>query len=125
MKTMSFSSLATTAPNVPSYEIFMEEIFKIADQLLREGIQPTTALVKHRLQHPVSMATLISAMQRWKSQPHPATTETVIDNRPADIPETHDSSAISLEQQIVALKQEIQSLTARLERLERRDSQGG
>jgi TolA-binding protein len=98
----------------------MKEIFEIADQLLREGIQPTTALVKHRLQHPVSMATLISAMQRWKSQPHPvaATTE-------ATQPEATviAATATSLEQQISELKQEIQSLTARLERLEHRDSQ--
>lgn len=100
----------------------MKEIFEIADQLLREGIQPTTALVKHRLQHPVSMATLISAMQRWKSQPHPvaATTEA---SQPEATVIAATATATSLEQQISELKQEIQSLTARLERLEHRDSQ--
>lgn len=100
----------------------MKEIFEIADQLLREGIQPTTAQVKHRLQHPVSMATLISAMQRWKSQPHPVATTTEA-THPATTVVT--PAELSLEQQIIELKHEIQSLTARLERLERRDSQGG
>lgn len=101
----------------------MKEIFDIADQLLREGIQPTTALVKHRLQHPVSMATLISAMQRWKSQPHPGATRAETTQSATTVATT--PTELSLEQQIIDLKQEIQSLSARLERLERRDSQGG
>ncbi|WP_028024357.1 DUF5320 domain-containing protein [Enterovibrio calviensis] len=75
--------------------------------LLREGKDPSIALVKSRLSQPVPMPLIISALQRWKKSGKVPKIEVV-------------TSEKSAEEKIEALEGQVKALTARLEALEQR-----
>lgn len=101
----------------------MDEIFRIANQLAANGQTPTTALVKARLHQPVPMATLISAIQRWKQDPQayqslgmPGQAEnTSAENTAA---ENTEPSLERLQQQVEQLQQQVIMLAKRVSLLE-------
>ncbi|WP_024872482.1 hypothetical protein [Tolumonas lignilytica] len=101
----------------------MDEIFRIANQLAANGQTPTTALVKARLRQPVPMATLISAIQRWKQDPQayqslgmPGQTENASAENTAA--ENTEPSLERLQQQVEQLQQQVIMLAKRVSLLE-------
>lgn len=100
----------------------IDDILKLADQLFREGHQPTTALVKTRLPQPVPMAMLIQAMQKWKSQPHTeddeAETISAVESSCEPILSTGENPDSAVMNELAALRTEIEQLKARISLLE-------
>lgn len=101
----------------------MDDIFRIANQLAANGQTPTTALVKSRLRQPVPMATLISAIQRWKQDPEaykslglPVTNsdEQSVEKQPA----TPENQLETLQRQVEQLQQQVIMLSKRVSLLE-------
>lgn len=101
----------------------MDEIFRIANQLAANGQTPSTALVKARLSQPVPMATLITAIQRWKQNPEaykalgfPGQHE------PADATQPQEETAATqlemLQRQVDQLQQQVTMLARRVSLLE-------
>ncbi len=103
----------------------MDEIFRIANQLAANGQTPSTALVKARLHQPVPMATLITAIQRWKQNPEaykslgfPGQTEPTAAEA---VPLQEESAADRLEMlqhQVDELQQQVAMLAKRVSLLE-------
>jgi hypothetical protein len=101
----------------------MDEIFRIANQLSANGQTPTTALIKSRLRQPVPMATLISAVQRWKQDPDayqslgmPGTTSS--ENNDDKPPEEPENQVAMLQRQVEQLQQQVTMLSKRVSLLE-------
>ena len=101
----------------------MDDIFRIANQLAANGQTPTTAQVKSRLRQPVPMATLISAIQRWKQDPEaykslglPGTNsdEQSVEKQP----ETPENQLEILQRQVEQLQQQVIMLAKRVSLLE-------
>ena len=101
----------------------MDDIFRIANQLAANGQTPTTALVKSRLRQPVPMATLISAIQRWKQDPEaykslgfPGSNsdEPSVEQQP----ETPENQLATLQRQVEQLQQQVIMLSKRVSLLE-------
>jgi uncharacterized membrane protein YebE (DUF533 family) len=106
-----------------SFDFLMDEIFRIANQLSANGQTPTTALIKSRLRQPVPMATLISAVQRWKQDPEayqslgiPGAIST--ENNDDKQLETPESQLEMLQRQVEQLQQQVMMLTKRVSLLE-------
>lgn len=101
----------------------MDDIFRIANQLAANGQTPTTALVKSRLRQPVPMATLISAIQRWKQDPEaykslglPSANS---DEQSVETqPETPENQLETLQRQVEQLQQQVIMLSKRVSLLE-------
>ena len=101
----------------------MDDIFRIANQLAANGQTPTTALVKSRLRQPVPMATLISAIQRWKQDPEaykllglPGTNSD--EQNVEKQPETPENQLETLQRQVEQLQQQVIMLSKRVSLLE-------
>ncbi len=101
----------------------MDDIFRIANQLAANGQPPTTAPVKSRLRQPVPMATLTSAIQRWKQDPEaykslglPGTNsdEQSVEKQPA----TPENQLETLQRQVEQLQQQVIMLSKRVSLLE-------
>jgi uncharacterized protein YhaN len=101
----------------------MDDIFRIANQLAANGQTPTTALVKSRLRQPVPMATLISAIQRWKQDPEAYKSlglpgshsdEQSVEKQP----ETPENQLETLQRQVEQLQQQVIMLSKRVSLLE-------
>ncbi len=97
----------------------MDDIFRIANQLAANGQTPTTALVKSRLRQPVPMATLISAIQRWKQDPEaykslglPSANsdEPSVETQPENQLETLQRQVEQLQQQVIMLSKRVSLL---------------
>lgn len=73
--------------------------------LIAEGKEPSVALIKSRLAEPLPMPVIIKALQAWKKN--------------AKVPKIEKSTpALSHEERIKQLEQQVATLTARLEQLE-------
>nr|WP_321241679.1 hypothetical protein [uncultured Tolumonas sp.] len=101
----------------------MDDIFRIANQLAANGQTPTTALVKARLRQPVPMATLISAIQRWKQDPEaykslglPGTNSDGPSTEKQ--PDTPENQLETLQRQVEQLQQQVIMLAKRVSLLE-------
>ncbi|MDD1795231.1 hypothetical protein L4D06_20915 [Enterovibrio makurazakiensis] len=73
--------------------------------LLREGKNPSVALVKSRLTQPVPMPLIISALQHWKKNGKVPKVELVESKKSSD-------------ERIEALEEQVKALTTKLEALE-------
>lgn len=101
----------------------MDDIFRIANQLAANGQIPTTALVKSRLRQPVPMATLISAIQRWKQDPEAYKSLGVPgsvsdDSGEEKQPATAETQLDVLQRQVEQLQQQVIMLSKRVSLLE-------
>jgi hypothetical protein len=101
----------------------MDDIFRIANQLAANGQTPTTALVKSRLRQPVPMATLISAIQRWKQNPEAYQSlgmpSQASDNTTAEqLPAAPVNQLEALQHQVEQLQQQVLMLSKRISLLE-------
>lgn len=100
----------------------MDDIFRIANQLAANGQTPTTALVKSRLRQPVPMATLISAIQRWKQDPEAYKSLGLPSNSDEQSvetqPETPENQLETLQRQVEQLQQQVIMLSKRVSLLE-------
>ncbi|ACQ92124.1 conserved hypothetical protein [Tolumonas auensis DSM 9187] len=101
----------------------MDEIFRIANQLAANGQPPSTALVKARLRQPVPMATLITAIQRWKQDPEaykslgfPGTADA--ESSAAPQPASPEDQLEMLQRQVEQLQQQVTMLAKRVSLLE-------
>lgn len=100
----------------------MEEIFRIANQLQANGQTPTTALIKARLSQPQPMPVIISALQRWKSNPEQfqnlGQTNPIEQTESQSVELSSDDRIQQLEQEVMQLRQQIAHLSRRLSMLE-------
>lgn len=102
----------------------MDEIFRIANQLAANGQTPSTALVKARLRQPVPMATLITAIQRWKQDPEAYKSlgfpgnAGAAESSAAPQPESSENQLEMLQRQVEQLQQQVTMLAKRVSLLE-------
>lgn len=83
-----------------------QELEAVLSQLVAEGKEPSVALVKNRLSHPIPMPAIISVMKSWKSTKRVPKVEVTAQNEVAD------------EQRITQLEQQVNDLLLRIEKLE-------
>ncbi|WP_299020366.1 hypothetical protein [uncultured Photobacterium sp.] len=75
------------------------------NSLVEEGKEPSVALIKSRLATPLPMPLIIKALQAWKKN--------------AKVPNIEKTEpALSQEERIKQLEQQVAALTARIEQLE-------
>lgn len=86
-----------------------EELQRVLSALTEEGKEPTVALVKARLSMPVPMPAIITTIKSWKSS-----------HKVPKVEVAATQTALSAEQRIAQLEQQMQALTERLEKLERK-----
>ncbi|MDC0610442.1 hypothetical protein OAP63_06880 [Vibrio sp.] len=84
-----------------------KDLESIINQLVSEGKEPTTALIKARLATPAPIPAIISALKIWKSS-----------NRVPKV-EVNRSSGPSTEQRIAGLESQVSELLARVNQLEK------
>lgn len=99
----------------------MDEIFRIANQLAANGQVPSTALVKARLRQPVPMATLITAIQRWKQDPD-AYRDLGFPGNPVAAEQQPEPATTSQEAQLELMQRQIEQLQQHVTMLAKRVS---
>ena len=99
----------------------MDEIFRIANQLAANGQVPSTALVKARLRQPVPMATLITAIQRWKQDPD-AYLDLGFPGNPVAAEQQPEPATTSQEAQLELMQRQIEQLQQQVTMLAKRVS---
>ncbi len=102
----------------------MDEIFRIANQLAANGQVPSTALIKTRLRQPVPMATLITALQRWKQDPEAYRdlgfpgSQPASDQQNEPVTTSPEAQLELMQRQIEQLQQQVAMLSKRVSLLE-------
>lgn len=82
-----------------------DELQKIMQDLINEGKKPTTALVKSRLSTQVPMPAIITAIKSFQANAHVPKIEV-------------RESALTADERIIQLEQQVRELTQRLNALE-------
>lgn len=82
-----------------------DELQKIMQDLINEGKKPTTALVKSRLSTQVPMPAIITAIKSFQASAHVPKIEV-------------RESALTADERIIQLEQQVRELTLRLNALE-------
>lgn len=83
-----------------------QDLEQAINSLVAEGKEPSVALIKSRLATPLPMPLIIKALQAWKKN--------------AKIPKIEKTEpALSQEERIRQLEQQVAELTSRIEQLER------
>ncbi|MGF1911031.1 hypothetical protein L4C38_16475 [Vibrio kasasachensis] len=82
-----------------------QELEQAIEQLVREGKEPTVALVKSRLKFPVPMPALITTIKSWKNSQR--------------VPKVEISKPdVQVDNKVSQLEKQVAELTLRIEQLE-------
>ncbi|WP_114786641.1 hypothetical protein [Vibrio tetraodonis] len=87
------------------------ELTEVLQQIQSEGKDPTVALVRARLNTPVPIPALIKVIKDWKHSKHVPKVEVA-------------AKEVNSDEKIAKLEKQITDLTMRLDKLEKKFSQG-
>ncbi|GLS89327.1 hypothetical protein GCM10007916_03940 [Psychromonas marina] len=99
----------------------MDKIILIAQQIVKEGKTPNTALIKARLPKNVPLPTIIQGLKMWQDNPNKQintpTEPALINNATVATGSFDQLLDAKIEQQLAPLKNEIEQLKAELKKL--------